>query len=274
VTGGITQIFELRAGRGSNALSGGGIVISPSRSPTRDATTIAAPNTFVPAPGGSVIQARAVDASIQERVADGPRIVFTGDQQLISVMGFDGGQYGVIGNTPVDGLYPSFSPDGAQVVFQRNVGGSSNIFVMNDDGTSLHQITTTTGQDTSPAWSPTGTKLVFASRRTGRRQIFTMNIDGTSQVNISNSSADDSQPAWSFNGNNIAFKRAPQTTPSVEKIWTMTSTGGAGRRSPRGWGTTSVRPMPLTTLPSPSARTGTATGRFIKSPLRAEPRRG
>jgi hypothetical protein len=133
VTGGISQIFELRAGRNSStSLSGGGIVISPSRSPTRDAASTPPP--FVPAPGGSLIQARAVDPSIQERVADGPRIIFTGDQQPISVMGFDGGQYGVVGNTPIDGLYPSFSPDGAQVVFQRNVGGNSNIFVMNNDG--------------------------------------------------------------------------------------------------------------------------------------------
>ena len=37
----------------------------------------------------------------------------------VSVMGFDGGQYGPIGNTPVDGTYRSFSPDGTQVVFER-----------------------------------------------------------------------------------------------------------------------------------------------------------
>jgi hypothetical protein len=217
VTGAISQIFELRAGRGSNALSGGGVVISPSRAPTRD--LVAAPNTFVPAPGGSIIQARAVDASIQERVADGPRIVFTGDLQLVSVMGFDGGQYGAVGNAPVDGLYPSFSPDGAQVVFQRN----SNIFIMNNDGTNLHQVTNT-GQDASPAWSPNVPKIAFASHRTGRWQIFTMNEDGTSQTNISNSSANDTLPAWSFNGGSLAFTRAPLAVP-VEKIWTMNTTG-------------------------------------------------
>jgi hypothetical protein len=236
VTGAISQIFELRAGRNSTALSGSVIVISPSRSPTRDAfaapsmDAVAAPNTFVPAPGGSIIQARAVDASIQERVADGPRIIFSGTQQLVSVMGFDGGQYGAVGNSPVDGLYPSFSPDGAQVVFQRN----SNIFVMNNDGTNLHQITNT-GLDASPAWSPNGTKIAFASRRTGRWQIFLMNEDGTSQVNISNSSANDTLPAWSFSGANIAFTRAPLAVP-VEKIWTMTSAGGSQTQITTGAG--------------------------------------
>jgi hypothetical protein len=227
VTGGISQIFELRAGHNFTGLSGG-IIISPTR-------ISSAPPPFIPAPGGSLIQARAVDPSIQERVADGPRIVFTGAQQLISVMGFDGGQYGAVGNTPVDGLYPSFSPDGAQVAFQRNVAGTSNIFVMNNDGTNLRQITNT-GQDTFPAWAPNGTKIAFASRRTGLWQIFLMNPDGTVQVNLSNSTANDSQPAWSFNGSSIAFTRAPQTAPSVEKIWTMTSAGASQTQVTTGAG--------------------------------------
>jgi hypothetical protein len=228
VTGGISQIFELRAGR-SAASSGSGIVISPSRGP------VVAPGSFVPAPGGSIIQARAVDASIQERVPDGSRIAFSGDQQLISVMGSDGGQYGAVGNTPVDGLYPSFSSDGAQIVFQRNVGGASNIFAMNSDGTDLRQLTNT-GQDATPAWSPSGTKIAFASRRTGLWQIFVMNIDGTGQNNISNSSANDTRPAWSPNSGTVAFTRAPQIAPALEKIWKMTSIGGSQTQITTGAG--------------------------------------
>ncbi|MET0650386.1 MAG: di-heme oxidoredictase family protein [Pyrinomonadaceae bacterium] len=225
VTGGISQIFELRAGRNSTTFSGGGggIVISPARIAMFGPVIPA--NSFVPAPGGSLIQARAIDASIQERVADGSRITFSGAQQLVSVMGFDGGQYGAVGNTPVDGFFPSFSPDGAQIVFQRTVGGSSNIFSMNVDGTELQQLTTS-GQDASPAWAPNGTKIAFASRRTGRWQIFLMNIDGTSQTNISNSSANDTRPGWSPNGSSIAFTRAP-LVPGVGKIWKMTATGGS-----------------------------------------------
>ena len=53
VTGGISQIFELRAGHSG-----------PDGS-------------FVNPPGGSLLQARATDAQIQERVPDGPRIAFT-----------------------------------------------------------------------------------------------------------------------------------------------------------------------------------------------------
>jgi hypothetical protein len=79
VTGGVSQIFELRAGHSGPD------------------------GAFVPAPGGSLIQARATDARAQERVPDGPRVAFMNGSGQISVMGFDGGQYGPVGNTPVNG---------------------------------------------------------------------------------------------------------------------------------------------------------------------------
>ena len=204
VTGGISQIFELRAGHSG-----------PDGS-------------FVAPPGGPLIQARAVNAMLQERVPDGPRIVVSGELQNISVLGFDGGQYGAVGNTPVRGFFPCFSPDGTRIAFGDGLPPFGNIWVMNNDGTGLQQITTA-GVDHTPAWSPDGTKIAF-SRRVGGVggvfQIFTMNPDGTNQTRITNSPSNDTEPAWSPDGTQIAFARTLQSINPRSDIWVMTASGG------------------------------------------------
>lgn len=199
VTGGISQIFELRAGHSGPD------------------------GAFVDPPGGSLLQARATNAQIQERVPDGARIAFTGDAGLVSVMGFDGGQYGPLGNVSSVGQYASFSPDGTQIVF---VDKDSNIVIMNNDGTDA-QKSTNTGLDTSPAWSPDGTKIAFASRRDGIWQIFTMDPGGANVVNISNSHTNDLEPAWSPENKHIAFVRTPQFGGQGSDIWSMEPDGSA-----------------------------------------------
>ena len=201
VTGGVSQIFELRAGH--SGPDGG----------------------FVAPPGGSLIQARATDPQIQERVPDGSRIVFRGPSAQISVMGFDGGQYGPVGNTPTTGFQPSFSPDGKQVVFGRSFNSNTTIRVMNDDGTNLRQITADGALDNAPKWSPDGTKIAFSSNRTGRRQIFTMNPDGSNQTQISNGLADDTRPAWSPDGTKIAFTRTLAVPGARSAIWQFNPDG-------------------------------------------------
>lgn len=207
VSGAISQIFELRVGHSGPD------------------------GTFVNPPGGSLLQARAINPEIQERVPDGERIAFQGPSLKIFVMGFDGGQYGAIGNAPVNGTYPTFAPDGRQLAF-ASVDLSTdvqNIFVMNNDGTGLTQITTS-GQDTQPAWSRDGSKIAFASHRTGMWQIFTMDPDGSNQVNISESGAnrraDDIEPGWSPSGDEITFARTTNAFNPTSDIWSMKNDGG------------------------------------------------
>src|ERR1044072_5378516 len=135
-------------------------------------------------------------------------------------MGIDCGQYGPVGNPPVVGGDPAFSPDGTKITFDRN----RNIFVMNSDGTNLQQITST-GLDSDAPWSPDGTKIAFTSKRTGVSQIFTMNSDGTNPTNISNAGTfNDSLPSWSPDGTKIAFCRALPGTQQ-QNIWTMNADG-------------------------------------------------
>ena len=199
VTGGSSQIMELRAGH-----------IGPN-------------GQFVGAPGGSLIQSRSVGWRIQEHVPDGPRILYRDDAKVIHVMGNDGAHFGAVGNTTQVGGYPSFSPDGTKIAFNSNLNNIRNIFVMNSDGTNVQQLTFT-GLDQGPAWSPDGTKIAFNSARTGTAQIFTMNADGTNQANISNAGTfSDLLAAWSPDGTKIAFGRTP--VGQNANIWTMNANG-------------------------------------------------
>jgi Tol biopolymer transport system component len=197
-TGGVSQILEIRAGHS------------------------APDGTFVPAPGGSLIQTRSINTKLQERVPDGPRIVFQNNAGQVSLMGFDGGQNGmlnVVGSTPSTGTFPAFSADGARIVFSNN----GNLWIVNNDGTNPNNITLD-GTDFNPVWSPDGTKIAFTRIIAGHAQVFTISQFGTDDTNISNSALNDSMPAYSPDGTKIAFVRSPTIT-TMGKIWTMNADG-------------------------------------------------
>src|SRR5258706_4973652 len=99
VTGGSSQIMELRAGH-------------------------SAPNgTFVPAAGGSLIHTRSINTTIQERVPGGQRITFMNNAQEVSLIAFDldAGALNRLPDTPTTGSFPAFSSDGSRVAFSSSV---------------------------------------------------------------------------------------------------------------------------------------------------------
>jgi Tol biopolymer transport system component/CxxC motif-containing protein (DUF1111 family) len=198
VTGGVSQILEIRAGH--NAPDG----------------------KFVEAAGGSLIQTRAINTTIQERVPVWSRLAFVNNSGQISVTAFDL-DAGAVGNTPVAGTFPTWSPDGKQIAFRSTTTG--DIWIMNNDGTNPNRITFS-GSDFEPAWSPDGTKIAFARVSGGNAQIFTVTPIATNETNLSNNPlVKDRQPAWSLDGTKIAFQRTPNSLGAVGKIWTMNSNG-------------------------------------------------
>ena len=162
MTGGNSQIFELRAGHSGPD------------------------GTFVPAPGGSLIQSRAINTAIQERVPDGARIAFMSSGGQITVMGFDGGSHGPVGNSP-GGRHPSFSPDGRRDSLRATWAANQHL------GHEQRRDEPATGDSRRAGLHP---RVVarrdedrFQPHAHGRAQIFTMNPDGTDQTNISNMAA-------------------------------------------------------------------------------------
>jgi CxxC motif-containing protein (DUF1111 family) len=200
VSGGVSQIMELRAGHSG-----------PDGS-------------FVPAPGGSLINSRAINTTIQERVPGEPRLAFVNTSTQVTLISFDidAGILDTQPDVPTTGhSFPAFSPDGTKIAFSA----SGNIWVVNNDGTNPNLISFE-GTDFHPSWSPDGTKIAFSSARTGVAQIFTMTPIGTDVTNISNNSSfNDRMPTFSPDGTKIAFQRTSTVPGSVGKIFTMNANG-------------------------------------------------
>jgi Tol biopolymer transport system component len=208
VTGGTSQIMEVRAGH------------------------TAPDGTFVSVAGDIVVQSRAINTTIQERVPGGPRLAFSNQDGNVAVMAFDLDP-GAIGNTPQAGTFPSWSPDGERVVFSQN----GDLVVMNNDGTNPNKITGD-GTDFEPAWSPDGSVIAFARVDAGpSAHIFTITPIGTSETQLTaNKTTKDRMPAWSLDGTKIAFQRTPSAITPVGKIWTMNSNGSGQTQITLGTG--------------------------------------
>jgi Tol biopolymer transport system component len=214
-------------------------------------------NSFHPkwSPDGSKI---AYDST---RALDGSDAANTNRTFNIWVMNADGSGATPLARTTAPGahsLFPAFSPDGSQVVFNsgRALDGSDaananfnlNIWLMNADGagaTPLTRLTASGSHSVTPAFSPDGSKIVFNSRRAldgsdakntnDTDNVWTINRDGTQAAPLTRLTAflvGNEFPLWSPDGSKISFfsSRAldgsdAQTPNGTFNIWTVQADG-------------------------------------------------
>jgi TolB protein len=106
--------------------------------------------------------------------------------------------------------YPSWSPDGKQLVYQRDFNGSA-IYLINADGGGQQRLSPTPGFDVTPSWSPDGAQIVYARLYQAPQpnmppmtDIRIMNADGTGDHAILSDTVFSVEPRWSVN-NQVVF---------------------------------------------------------------------
>lgn len=99
--------------------------------------------------------------------------------------------------------FPSFSPDGKQLVYRFWTNKAGGLRLLNvADGTTR---TLTTGFDNFPMWSPTGDRILFSRLIDDDFELFTMRPDGTDVKRLTTSTGNDAHASWSPDGKYIVW---------------------------------------------------------------------
>jgi TolB protein len=126
---------------------------------------------------------------------------------------------------------PCYSPDGRQIVFESDRGGSQQLYVMNADGSAAKRITFGEGSYSTPVWSPRGDLIAFTKRHQGQFMIGVIKPDGSGE-RILVSGFHNEGPTWAPNGRVIMFFRDTPGANGGPQLWTIDLTGYNERRLP------------------------------------------
>lgn len=101
--------------------------------------------------------------------------------------------------------FPSYSPDGKQLVFRSGRDGAKNLYIMNADGTGVRRLTEGKWTDTMCHWSHAGDWITFASDRDGNFDIWLIKPDGTGLRKLIGGGGRHNHPHFSPDGKWVVF---------------------------------------------------------------------
>ena len=167
--------------------------------------------------------------------ADGTRLVFVSDREgkdsiyLVNVEPFAPRE--VLTDAANDLLFPSYSPDGREILCQAEAADKTGELRVYDTTTKRARtlLKAETGA-TSPKFSPRGDLIVFQNLVGGQADIFLINPDGGGLRRLTDDPAPDKMPAFSPDGSRILFGSSRDGNYAILQLYVMNGDGSNQRR--------------------------------------------
>lgn len=114
----------------------------------------------------------------------------------------DGSQLELLTQGEAGSGYPSFSPDGKQLVY-RVLGQEQGLRLLS---LATGRTTVLTSEaDNFPEWSPAGDRILFTSQRSGDFEMYTIRPDGSGLRQLTHDNGNNAHGRWSPDGKLIVF---------------------------------------------------------------------
>jgi TolB protein len=216
---------------------GGDLLLTPRFSPTANEVTYMSFDTGVPR-----VYIYNISTNQKEIVGDFPNMSFAprfspdGNRVVMSLQSDDGNYSDIyemnlqsrklrrLTDVQAINTGPSYAPDGDQIVFESDRGGTQQLYVMSAGGGGASRISFGKGRYSTPVWSPDGQWIAFTKQANGKFSIGVMKPDGSGERVLTEGYHNEG-PTWAPNSRVIMFFRETGGESGGAQLYSVDVTG-------------------------------------------------